>query len=250
VKLPPFVNQFRDEAGVAWPPASIDGHPRRDYNSVNCGAAVGASAAAFADDAGTATSPNSVRQFARAHQVEGLTGIQLTSALRLMGYKATVLVVPPRRFGKILDDRPDLYICLLVDDDLFPGCDPAFQGDHWVGIACGRNKLSAKGEVLVPAWDPTCPPKKDQDGLPPGANWERLDKTTRAAQKWSQAHGYGNQVTMVTIKHPAPEPVPDDPIDALIATLRAALAQAEDALDERNTVLASIAAESAPYREA
>ena len=104
--------------------------------------------------------------------------------------------------------------------------------------------------TMVPAYDPTCPRRADQDGLPPGANWERLDKTTRAAQKWSQAHGYGNRITMVTVKRlePAPEPIPD-PDKKLIAELRAELAAAQDDIDERNTVLARIAAESAPYRE-
>lgn len=248
--LPAFVNQFNDSKGAKWPKVSIDGHPAQDYTHVDCGAAVGLSAFLFSADLPIgAFSPATIREAAKAHQVEGLKALELAAGLRKLGAKATVLVIPPARFGKMLDDRLDLFLCLLVDDDAFPGCDPAFQGDHYVGIACGRNKLGQEGETLVPAYDPTCNPKHDQDGLPPGANWERLDKTVKAAQKWSIVRGYGNKITMVQVKRPIADE-PADPQDKLIAKLRADLASSQDENDVLLTLLADIAARTAKYREA
>ncbi len=236
VYLPQLVNQFRDAKGNPWPPVSVDGGPKRDYTHVMCGDASGAMAIDFATRGAKTPDPTVLRQRS-SHESnrDGLTARELAATLTLMGSPAKVRIVPVIRFQRLMA-RPGAFVCLLVDDDTFNGCDPSYLGDHWIGLPTGVAKPGAA--LKWAAYDPTCPPKADNDGLPPGAEWEVAQNVIDAATKWSRRHGYGDRVTYVSVRQaPAPEPPPVDPRDAEIARLKAENERLEDEIDDLRTAV-------------
>ena len=246
--LPPHVSQFVNEHGKPWPKVSVGGKPERDYTHVMCGDATAAAGFNHHFRGARSIDPTRIRQLSgHASNRDGLTARELAATLTKLVVPAYVRIVSPRRLRDVMA-QPGVWINLLVDDDLFNGCDPSYLGDHWIGLAGGATKVTAAGEVRWAAWDPTCPRKADADGLPAGVNWEDAGNIVAAARKWANQHGYDGVVYVAVRQQrevPAP-PAPPDPKDARIAELEARIADLEDEVDDLTTAVFAVADAIAP----
>lgn len=246
--LPPHVNQFVDARGIAWPKVSVHGGPLKDYTHVMCGDATAAAGYGHHFRAAKAIDPTVIRQVSgHATNRDGLSAREVVAALAAEGVKAILRIVMTGRFAAIMA-TPGVWVCLLVDDDTFNGCDQSYLGDHWIGLPSGVSRPHA-GETAWAAYDPTCPRKDDADVLPPGVNWESSTNILNAGRKWSRQHGYGARLTCVTIRQ-LPASLPVDPDKARIAELEREVAALGDEIDGRDAAIAVAAAALSPFVEA